>query len=55
MQLQYLETLKQVGSSSSTKLLVPMEILSGLHNILSPDSGRGSDVMPLGEITVKSE
>jgi regulator of protease activity HflC (stomatin/prohibitin superfamily) len=31
MQLQYLETLKQVGSSPSTKIVVPME-LSGLLN-----------------------
>ena len=29
MQLQYLETLKQVGSSPSTKLVVPMDLLGG--------------------------
>jgi len=37
MQLQYLETLKQVGSSPSTKLVVPMELgglLNGLRNLL---------------------
>ena len=39
MQLQYLETLKQVGSSPSTKLVVPMELgglLNGLRNLLPP-------------------
>jgi regulator of protease activity HflC (stomatin/prohibitin superfamily) len=30
MQLQYLETLKQVGSSPSTKLVVPLDLLGGL-------------------------
>ncbi len=37
MQLQYLETLKQVGSSPSTKLVVPMELgglLNGLRNLI---------------------
>jgi regulator of protease activity HflC (stomatin/prohibitin superfamily) len=36
MQLQYLETLKQVGTSASTKIIVPMELAglaSGLRNI----------------------
>lgn len=33
MQLQYLETLKQIGSGSSTKIVLPME-LSGLVNRL---------------------
>jgi regulator of protease activity HflC (stomatin/prohibitin superfamily) len=40
MQLQYLEILKQVGSSPSTKLVVPMELgglLSGLRNLLPVD------------------
>ncbi len=32
MQLQYLETLKQVGSSPSTKLVVPLDLLGGLLN-----------------------
>jgi regulator of protease activity HflC (stomatin/prohibitin superfamily) len=32
MQLQYLETLKQVGTSSSTKIVVPMDLLGGLVN-----------------------
>jgi regulator of protease activity HflC (stomatin/prohibitin superfamily) len=37
MQLQYLETLKQVGSSPSTKIVVPMELgglLKGVRNLL---------------------
>ncbi len=46
MQLQYLETLKQVGSSPSTKLVVPMELgglLNGLRNLLPADSnGNGT-------------
>ena len=44
MQLQYLETLKQVGSSPSTKLVVPMELgglLNGLRNLL-PADGNGT-------------
>ena len=43
MQLQYLETLKQVGSSPSTKLVVPMELgglLNGLRNMLPGDGVR---------------
>ncbi len=41
MQLQYLETLKQVGSSSSTKIVVPMELsglLSRLGGVLGTDA-----------------
>jgi regulator of protease activity HflC (stomatin/prohibitin superfamily) len=37
MQLQYLETLKQIGAAPSTKLVVPMELgglLTGLRNLL---------------------
>ncbi len=34
MQLQYLEVLKQVGSSPSTKLVVPMDLLGGLVGAL---------------------
>ncbi len=37
MQLQYLETLKQVGTSDSTKIVIPMElsgIVSGLSGLL---------------------
>ncbi len=46
MQLQYLETLKQVGSSSSTKIVVPMALggfLNGLRNVLPADAGRQSN------------
>ena len=32
MQLQYLETLKQVGTAPSTKIVVPMELLGGIMN-----------------------
>ena len=42
MQLQYLETLKQVGSSPSSKLVVPMGaggLLNGLRNLL-PQAGQ---------------
>ncbi len=40
MQLQYLETLKQVGTSPSTKIVVPMELgglLKGIGRLLPPD------------------
>jgi regulator of protease activity HflC (stomatin/prohibitin superfamily) len=53
MQLQYLETLKQVGSSSSTKIVVPMELgglLNGLRNMLPGDPGRQSNGVVLGEV-----
>jgi regulator of protease activity HflC (stomatin/prohibitin superfamily) len=42
MQLQYLETLKQVGSSSATKIVVPMELgalASGLSGAFAATSG----------------
>jgi regulator of protease activity HflC (stomatin/prohibitin superfamily) len=32
MQLQYLETLKQIGAAPSTKIVVPMDLLGGLVN-----------------------
>jgi len=35
MQLQYLEVLKQVGASPSTKIVVPMDLLGGLMNGLN--------------------
>ncbi len=44
MQLQYLETLKQVGTSDSTKIVIPMElsgIVSGLSGLLT-GAGAGS-------------
>jgi regulator of protease activity HflC (stomatin/prohibitin superfamily) len=44
MQLQYLEVLKQVGSASSTKIVVPMDLLGGLV-----DGLKGSpEVQPSG-------
>jgi len=57
MQLQYLETLKQVGSSPSTKLVVPMELgglLNGLRNMLPVDPGRYPGGPSLGEAARKS-
>jgi regulator of protease activity HflC (stomatin/prohibitin superfamily) len=45
MQLQYLETLKQVGASPSTKIVVPMELaglLNGLRGVVPAESSNGS-------------
>jgi regulator of protease activity HflC (stomatin/prohibitin superfamily) len=45
MQLQYLETLKDVGTAPSTKIVVPMELgglLSGLRGLLPADASSGS-------------
>jgi regulator of protease activity HflC (stomatin/prohibitin superfamily) len=45
MQLQYLETLKHVGTAPSTKIVVPMDLLGGLMNglraplVATPSSG----------------
>jgi regulator of protease activity HflC (stomatin/prohibitin superfamily) len=53
MQLQYLETLKQIGSSAATKIVVPMELgglLNGLRSMVAPDSARRSD----GELAGKA-
>ena len=53
MQLQYLETLKQIGSSPSTKLVVPMELgglLNGLRNMLPGEPGRAFVGPKLGEV-----
>ncbi|MGC8472437.1 MAG: SPFH domain-containing protein [Acidimicrobiales bacterium] len=43
MQLQYLETLKQVGTAPSTKIVVPMDLLSGVMNVLGTPSRSSSD------------
>ena len=43
MQLQYLETLKQVGTAPSTKIVVPMDLLSGVMNALGAPSRSSSD------------
>jgi regulator of protease activity HflC (stomatin/prohibitin superfamily) len=45
MQLQYLETLKHVGTAPSTKIVVPMELgglLSGLRGLLPNEAASGS-------------
>jgi regulator of protease activity HflC (stomatin/prohibitin superfamily) len=58
MQLQYLETLKQVGSSQSTKIVVPMELgglLNGLRNMLPGDPGRRSNGALLDEVPSSGE
>ena len=50
MQLQYLDTLKQVGTSPSTKVVVPMEVggvLKGIRDALSLNGHRaGVEVAP---------
>lgn len=50
MQLQYLEVLKQVGVSPSTKIVVPMDLLGGLMSSLngaSPDVDAASPAVPV--------
>jgi regulator of protease activity HflC (stomatin/prohibitin superfamily) len=45
MSLQYLEALKTIGSSASTKFVVPMEfsnLLSGLSNLTGRSFGNGA-------------
>jgi len=49
MQLQYLETLKQVGSAPSTKLVVPLDMLGGLLNGLG--GPRETTAAPSSELT----
>jgi len=49
MSLQYLETLKQIGSSPSTKFVIPMEfsnLLSGLVGLTGRSFGNGGDGEP---------
>ncbi len=54
MQLQYLETLKQIGTAPSTKIVVPMELaglLNGLRGAASAapvESGGGAEPGPPG-------
>ena len=53
MQLQYLETLKQVGMAPSTKIVVPMELgglLNGLRGLLPAETANGSTA-PAGPAT----
>jgi len=57
MQLQYLETLKQVGMSPSTKIVVPMELgglLNGLRGLLPADGVSGSTTAGLAGMAVDS-
>lgn len=54
MSLQYLEALKSLGSSQSTKLLIPMEFTSLLrpfldYGVRSTDSGEKNEKAPEGE------
>jgi regulator of protease activity HflC (stomatin/prohibitin superfamily) len=49
MQLQYLETLKQIGSGTSTKIVLPMELaalVSGLRGLLDLSGGEHSALEP---------
>jgi regulator of protease activity HflC (stomatin/prohibitin superfamily) len=41
MTLQYLETLKQIGSSPSTKFVVPVELTSLLAGVMNANNGNG--------------
>jgi len=44
MQLQYLQTLKDVGAAPSTKIVVPMELgglIGGLRALLPPGQSAG--------------
>ena len=43
MTLQYLETLKQIGSSPSTKFVIPVELTSMLSGLVSPNGARATN------------
>ena len=45
MTLQYLETLKQIGSSPSTKFVIPVELTTLLAGVMNANNGNGS-VLP---------
>lgn len=45
MQLQYLEVLKQVGVSPSTKIVVPMDLLGGLMSALNGAQPAGGEAI----------
>jgi regulator of protease activity HflC (stomatin/prohibitin superfamily) len=49
MQLQYLETLKQVGTSSSTKIVVPMELSGLLDTVRGGSTGSSNGAKPAGD------
>jgi regulator of protease activity HflC (stomatin/prohibitin superfamily) len=54
MQLQYLETLKQVGTSPSTKIVVPMEVgglMNGLRGLLPTEPSNGASTADDGAAT----
>jgi len=54
MQLQYLETLKSVGTAPSTKIVVPMDLLGGLANglrsVLPTETSSGGDPQVKAEL-----
>jgi regulator of protease activity HflC (stomatin/prohibitin superfamily) len=56
MQLQYLETLKDVGTAPSTKIIVPMELAGLLNGIVAqlPSSGRDQKGLGSGEDPAES-
>ena len=59
MQLQYLETLKQIGVSPSTKIVVPMELgglLNGLRGVGPAETSNGAErSVDVGSPTVVGE
>jgi hypothetical protein len=46
MTLQYLETLKQIGTSPSTKFVIPVELTSLLGGVLNGNATHNGVVMP---------
>ena len=48
MTLQYLETLKQIGTSPSTKFVIPVELTSLLGGVLKGNGTRKGVVLPEG-------
>ena len=51
MTLQYLETLKQIGASPSTKFVVPAELTSLLQGVLGSRSATAQSP-PAGEVVL---
>ena len=45
MTLQYLETLKQIGSSPSTKIVVPVELTNMLSGLVSANGAKAGAVL----------
>jgi len=54
MQLQYLETIKQVGASPSTKIVIPME-LGGLLNTVRAMLPKEAESAPNGHVFLEPE